>query len=82
MFPLEVEQRLRGNSTRALVQGLPVLDRGLNNGHDALRDALTAEVNTLARPDLKKALARAARAQAQGAQGAVCASFARPPKRA
>ena len=78
IFPLEVEQRLRGNSTKALVQGLFALDRDLTNGHAALIDALAAEVK--ARPDAKKAMVRAVRAQAQGAQGA--APVRRPPKRA
>ena len=70
-FPLEVEQRVRGDSTRALVQGLSSLNENLFAGHAGLRDALTAEVK--ARSDAKKALARAVRSQAQlqGAQGGI-----------
>ena len=69
--PLEVEQRLRGDSTRALVhtQGLSSLNEDLFAGHAGLRDALTAEVK--ARSDAEKALARAVRAQAQGARGGI-----------
>ena len=44
IFPLEVEQRLRGDSTRALVQGLSALNEDLFKGHAGLREALTAEV--------------------------------------
>ena len=69
-FPMEVEQRLRGDSTRALqlVQGLSALNEDLFKGHVGLSEALADEVK--ARPDAKKALARAARTQAQGAPGA------------
>ena len=67
-FPMEVEQRLQGDSTRALVQGLSALNEDLFKGHVGLSEALAAEVK--ARPDAKKALARAARTQAQGAPGA------------
>ena len=65
---MEVEQRLRGDSTRALVQGLSALNEDLFKGHVGLSEALAAEVK--ARSDAKKALAREARTQAQGAQGA------------
>ena len=64
IFPLEVEQRLRGDSTRALVKGPSALDKGLCTGHAGLRDALTAEVKARGRLDAKKALARDVRAQA------------------
>ena len=67
-FPMEVEQRLRGDSTRALVQGLSALNEDLFKGHVGLSEALADEVK--ARSDAKKALARAARTQAQGAPGA------------
>ena len=73
VFPLEVEQRLRGDSTRALVQGLSALDKDLSKGHAGLQEALIAEVNARYRSDATKALARAVRAQAQGAQGAALA---------
>ena len=65
IFPLamEVEQRLRGDSTRALVQGLSALDSGLCNGHSGRRGALAVEVK--ARSDAKKGLARDERAQAR-----------------
>ena len=53
IFPLEVEHRLRGDSTRALVQGPSGLNGDLLTGHDGLRDALAAEVK--ARSDAKKA---------------------------
>ena len=71
VFPMEVEQRLRGDSTRALVQGLSALNEDLFKGHAGLsaREALANEVK--ARSDAKKALARAARTQAHGAQGVV-----------
>ena len=63
IFLLEVEQCLRGNSTKALVQGLSALDKDLSmrNGHAALRDAIAAEVK--ARSAARKALARDVRAQ-------------------
>ena len=56
VFPLEVEQRFRGDSTRALVHGLSALNEDLFKGHAGLSEALAAEVKT--RPDAKKALAR------------------------
>ena len=62
-----VEQRLRGDSTRALVQGLSALNEDLFKGYVGLSEALADEVK--ARSDAKKALARAARTQAHGAQG-------------
>ena len=79
VFPLEVKRRLRGDSARALVQGLSALNEDLFAGHAGLRDALTAEVK--ARSDAKKApaLARDVRAQAQGAGGAAPARR-RPPR--
>ena len=45
IFPLEVGQRLRGNSTKALILGISALDTDLSNGHAALglRDAVAAE---------------------------------------
>ena len=67
VFPMEVEQRLRGDSTRALVQGLSALNEDLFKGHAGLSEALAAEVKS--RSDAKKALARAARTQAHGVQG-------------
>ena len=59
VFPLEVEHRLRGDSTRALqlVQGLFALNEGWFAGRAGLKDAPTAEVRARARPDAKKALA-------------------------
>ena len=70
VFPLEVGQRLWDDSTRALAQGLSALNEGLFKGHVGLSEALAAEVK--ARSDAKRALvlARGARTQAQGAQGA------------
>ena len=68
VFPLEVEQRLRGDSARALAQGLSALNEDLFKGHVGLSEALAAEVK--ARSDAKNALAREARTQAQGAQEA------------
>ena len=67
VFPMEVEQRLRGDAIRALVQGLSALNKDLFKGHVGLSEALANEVK--ARSDAKKALARAARTQAQGAPG-------------
>ena len=67
-FPMEAEQRLRGDSTRDLVQGLSALNEDLSKGHVGLSEALPNEVK--ARSDARKALARAARTQAQGAPGA------------
>ena len=82
VFPMEVEQRLRGDSTRALqlVQGLSALNEDLFKGHVGLSGALANEVK--ARPDAKKALARAARTQAHGAQlqGVVPAPAGRCPQ--
>ena len=71
VFPtsMEVEQRLRGDSTRALVQGLSALNEDLFKGHAGLSEALAAEVKS--RSDAKKALARAARTQTHGVQGVV-----------
>ena len=69
VFPMEVEQRLRGDSTQALVQGLSALNEDLFKGHAALSEALAVEVKS--RSDAKKALARAARAQTHGVQGVV-----------
>ena len=69
VFPMEVEQRLRGDSTRALVQGLSALNEDLFKGHAALSEALAVEVKS--RSDAKKALARAARTQTHGVQGVV-----------
>ena len=69
VFPMEVEQRLRGDSTRALVQGLSALNEDLFKGHAGLSETLANEVKS--RSDAKKALARAARTQAHGVQGAV-----------
>ena len=68
VFPLEVEQRRRGDSTRALAQGPSALNEGLFKGLVGLSEALAAEVK--ARSDAKKALTRASRTQAQGAPGA------------
>ena len=67
VFPMEVEQRLRGDSTRALVQGLSALHEDLFKGRVGISEALADEVK--ARSDAKKALARAARTHAHGAQG-------------
>ena len=69
VFPMEVEQRLRGDSTRALVQGLSALNEDLFKGHAGLSEALANEVKS--RSDAKKALAREARTQAHGVQGVV-----------
>ena len=69
VFPMEVEQRLRGDSTRALVQGLSALNEDLFKGHAGLSEALADEVKS--RSDAKKALARAARTQTHGVQGVV-----------
>ena len=70
-FPrLEVERRLRGDSTQDLVQEPSGLNKGLCTGHVGLRDALIADVKT--RLDDKKSLAKDVRAlgQAQGTHGA------------
>jgi len=40
---MEVEQRLRGDSTRALVQGLSALNEDLFKGHAGLSEALADE---------------------------------------
>ena len=69
VFPMEVEQRLRGDSTRALVQGLSALNEDLFKGHAGLSEALANEVKS--QSDAKKAWARAARTQAHGAHGVV-----------
>ena len=66
IFPLEVEQRTRGDFTRALVQGPSALDKDLCTGHDGLRDALTAEMKAHGQPDAKKALAMARDAYGMG----------------
>ena len=77
VFPvaMEVEQRLRGDSTRALVQGLFALNEDLSKGHVGLSEALPNEVK--ARSDARKALARAARTQAQARAG--CAGGSASP---
>ena len=63
--PLEVERRLRGVATKALVDGFHKVDVGLNLGHAALREDISAEVQRLA------AIKEAAKAAAEtaGAQG-------------
>ena len=65
MFPPEVERRLRGAATKALVDGFHEVDVGLNLGHTALREKISAEVQRLA------AIKEAAKAAAKGpgAQG-------------
>ena len=64
--PLELERRLRGVATKALVDGFHEVDVGLNLGHAALREDISAEVQRLA------AIKEAAKAAAKttGAQGA------------
>ena len=65
VFPPEVERRLRGVATKALVDGFHEVDVGLNLGHAALREKISAEVQQLA------AIKEAAKAAAKeaGAQG-------------
>ena len=65
-FPLELERRLRGVATKALVDGFHKVDVGLNMGHATLREDISAEVQRLA------AIKEAAKAAAKlaGAQGA------------
>ena len=67
VFPpeLEVERRLRGVATKALVDGFHEVDVGLNLGHAALREKISAEVQRLA---VIKEAAKAAAKEA-GAQG-------------
>ena len=45
---MEVESRLRGVATKALVDGFHEEDVGLNLGHAALREDISAEVQRLA----------------------------------
>ena len=47
-FPLEVESRLRGVATKALVDGFHKVDVDLNLGHAALREEISAEVQRVA----------------------------------
>jgi len=63
--PPEVERRLRGVATKALVDGFHEVNVGLNLGHAALREKISAEVQRLA------AIKEAAKAAAKeaGAQG-------------
>ena len=49
--PLEVERRLRGVVTKALVDGFHKVDVGLNLGHAALREDISAEAQRLAAND-------------------------------
>ena len=67
-FPLEVERRLRGVATKALVDGFHEVDVGLNLDHAALREDISAEVQRLAAiKEAAKAAAKMAGAQLQGA---------------
>ena len=77
-FPLEVERRLRGVATKALVDGFHevAMDVGLDLGHAALREDISAEVQ---RPAAIKEAAKAA-AKAAGAQGAAPAAGGQAPR--
>ena len=67
VFPPEVEMRLRGVATKALVDGFHEVDVGLNLGHAALREKISAEVQRLAA--IKEAANCKAAAKEAGAQG-------------
>ena len=69
-----MERRLRGVATKALVDGFHEVDVGLNLGHAALREDISAEVQRLA---ANKEAAKAATKLA-GAQGA--APGGQPPR--
>ena len=64
-----MERRLRGVATKALVDGFQKVDVGLNVGHAALREKISAEVQQMA--PIKEAAKAAAKAAAKeaGAQG-------------
>ena len=62
---MEVESRMRGVATKALVDGFHEVDVGLNLGHAALREKISAEVQRVAEA---KEAAKAAAKEA-GAQG-------------
>ena len=69
VFPPEVERRLSGVATKAPVDGFHEVDVGLNLGHAALREKISAEVQQMA--PIKEAAKAAAKAAAKeaGAQG-------------
>ena len=86
-FPLEVKSRLRGVATKALVDGFHEVDVGLNLGHAALREDISAEVQLQRLAAIKgaaKAAAKLVGAQGaapggQGLQGSLGAHVAPPP---
>ena len=89
--PLEVESCLRRGGTKALVDGFSKVDMGLNPGHAALRETISAEVRRLAATkEAAKAAAELAVAQgdapsgqaAQGSSGAHVALAGPSPRRA
>ena len=69
-FPLEVESRLRGVATKALVDGFHEVDVRLNLGHAVLREAIPAEVQqSAAIKEAAKAAAKVAVAQGAAPSG-------------
>ena len=67
---MEVESRLRGVATKALVDGFHEEDVGLNLGHAALREAISTEVPRFAATkEADKAAAKLAVAQGAAPSG-------------